>query len=71
MSLTDYDLWELMSVHVMAKNAVKSHGLGDTMRPDSWLWGALKPEGLTESAEEEWITKIRHIKWMHDHADLD
>ncbi|PBK89485.1 hypothetical protein ARMGADRAFT_1033058 [Armillaria gallica] len=46
-----------MSAHVTAKNAVESPGLGNTMRPDSWLWGALKPENLTESAEEEWMTE--------------
>ncbi|KAK0229523.1 hypothetical protein EDD85DRAFT_794009 [Armillaria nabsnona] len=27
------------------------------MKSDSWLWGVLKPEGLAESAEDEWITE--------------
>ncbi|KAK0217813.1 hypothetical protein IW262DRAFT_1463135 [Armillaria fumosa] len=71
MSPTDIDLRELTSSHLTAKNAVQSRGLGDTMKPDSWLWGVLKPEGLTEANEDEWVTEIRHVKWMQDHADLD
>ncbi len=45
MSLTDVDLWELTAAHITAKNAAQSCGLGDTMKAESWLWGALKPEG--------------------------
>ncbi len=57
MSPTDVDLWELTAAHITAKNAAQSRGLGNTMKADSWLWGALKPEGLAESAEDEWITE--------------
>ncbi|SJL02881.1 uncharacterized protein ARMOST_06222 [Armillaria ostoyae] len=57
MSPTDVNLRELMAAHITAKNAAQSRGLGDTMKPDSWLWGALKPEGLAESVEDEWITE--------------
>ncbi len=57
MSPTDADLQELTSAHITTKNAVQSRGLGNTMKPDSWLWGALKPEGLTESDEDQWITE--------------
>ncbi|KAK0502222.1 hypothetical protein EDD18DRAFT_1100700 [Armillaria luteobubalina] len=47
------DLHELTVAHMTAKNAAQSHGIGDSMRPNAWLWGALKPEGLDSSAEEE------------------
>ncbi|KAK0437472.1 hypothetical protein EV421DRAFT_1907212 [Armillaria borealis] len=29
------------------------------------------PEGLTESDEDQWITEIRCVQWMREHADLD
>ncbi|KAK0431344.1 hypothetical protein EV421DRAFT_1743180 [Armillaria borealis] len=57
MSPTDVNLRELIAAHITAKNAAQSHGLGNIMKPDSWLWGALKPEGLAESVEDEWITE--------------
>ncbi len=60
-SPADSDLPELKEVHLAAKNAVQSRDLGDSMKPDSWLWGALKPEGLSESAEEEWVTESASI----------
>ncbi len=53
----DVDLQELTVADIIAKNAAQSRGLGDTMKPDSWLWGALKPEGLTEGTKDEWITE--------------
>ncbi len=57
MSPMDVDLQELTVADIIAKNAAQSRGLGDTMKPDSWLWGALKPEGLTEGTKDEWITE--------------
>ncbi|KAK0492697.1 hypothetical protein EDD18DRAFT_1357534 [Armillaria luteobubalina] len=71
MSSTNTDLRELKEGHLTAKNAVQSRELGDSSKLDSWLWGAIKPENLSESAEEEWVTEIRRVKWMRDHADLD
>ncbi len=57
MSPTDLNLHKLTAAHITAKNAAQSRGLGDTMKPNSWLWGVLKPEGLAESAEDEWSTE--------------
>ncbi|KAK0473337.1 hypothetical protein IW261DRAFT_1569751 [Armillaria novae-zelandiae] len=71
LSPLDSDLHELTVAHMTAKNAAQSRGIGDSMRPNAWLWGALKPEGLDASAEEEWIMEVKRVKWMHDHADLD
>ncbi len=69
MSPTDVDLQELTAAHITTKNATQSHGLGDTIKADSWLWGAVKPERLAESAEDEWITKSMlafcHYFWFH------
>ncbi|PBK96032.1 hypothetical protein ARMGADRAFT_1077545 [Armillaria gallica] len=67
MSLTDSDLHELKETHLAVKNTAQSHDLGDSMKPDSWLWSALKPEDLSESAEEEWVTEIRHeVKMLEE-----
>ncbi|KAK0232786.1 hypothetical protein IW262DRAFT_1290017 [Armillaria fumosa] len=57
MSSEDINLQELTAADVVAKNAVKSCGLGNTMKANSWLWGAVKPEMIMEAEEEEWITE--------------
>ncbi len=64
MSPTDSDLHELKETHLAAKNTAQSCDLGDSMKPDSWLWGVLKPEDLSESAEEEWVTESALVSFV-------
>ncbi len=64
MSPTNVDLHKLTSDHLSAKNAVQSQGLRDITKPDSWLWGALKPEDLTEANEDEWVTESMYNHFL-------
>lgn len=57
MSPTDMNLQELERSHLDAKNAVQNRGLGEMVQADSWLWGAIKPSGMSESQEDEWVTE--------------
>ncbi|KAK0492860.1 hypothetical protein EDD18DRAFT_1108471 [Armillaria luteobubalina] len=71
MSSTNTDLCELKEGHLTAKNAVQSRELGDSSKLDSWLWGAIKPENLSESAEEEWVTETEVWTEIAKKSDME
>ncbi|KAJ7504835.1 hypothetical protein B0H11DRAFT_2343124 [Mycena galericulata] len=70
MNESDASLRELHRSDLFGKSGRSAH-MGDSKKPDSWVWTTGRAANLTDEEEREWEAEMERVRWFRDRALRD